>query len=84
MKLSAADLQRLATATSRYVKLPDAGWVELDTEAVTQAHETMAELGVDGLVPIAQKVDMVQAKSLDEGASESSATPPKPAPCASV
>ncbi|MCC7377621.1 MAG: DEAD/DEAH box helicase [Verrucomicrobiales bacterium] len=68
MKLSAADLQRLATATSRYVKLPDAGWVELDTEAVTQAHETMAELGVDGLVPIAQKVDMVQAKALDDNA----------------
>ena len=67
MKLSPAALQRLATATSRYVKLPDAGWVELDTEAVTQAHETMAELGVDGLVPIAQKVDMVQAKALDEG-----------------
>jgi superfamily II DNA or RNA helicase len=66
MRLSSADLQRLATATSRYVKLPDAGWVELDTEAVTQAHETMAELGVDGLVPIAQKVDMVQAKALDE------------------
>ena len=68
MKLTPADLQRLATATSRYVKLPDAGWVELDTEAVTQAHETMAELGVDGLVPIAQKVDMVQAKALDDGA----------------
>lgn len=67
MRLSSADLQRLATATSRYVKLPDAGWVELDTEAVTQAHETMAELGVDGLVPIAQKVDLVQAKALDEG-----------------
>ncbi len=67
MKLTTADLQRLATATSRYVKLPDAGWVELDTEAVTQAHETMAELGVDGLVPIAQKVDMVQAKALDDG-----------------
>jgi superfamily II DNA or RNA helicase len=66
MKLTPADLQRLATATNRYVKLPDAGWVELDTEAVTQAHETMAELGVDGLVPIAQKVDMVQAKALDE------------------
>ncbi|MBX3746059.1 MAG: DEAD/DEAH box helicase [Verrucomicrobiae bacterium] len=68
MRLSPADLQRLASATSRYVKLPDAGWVELDTEAVTQAHETMAELGVDGLVPIAQKVDMVQAKSLEDGA----------------
>src|SRR4029453_18164115 len=44
MRLSAADLERLAAATSRFVKLPDAGWVELDTEAVTQAHETMAEL----------------------------------------
>ncbi len=67
MKLTPADLQRLATATSRFVKLPDAGWVELDTEAV-QAHETMAELGVDGLVPVAQKVGMEQAKALDDTA----------------
>ncbi len=66
MRLSPADLERLAAATSRFVKLPDAGWVELDTEAVTQAHEAMAELGIDGLVPIAQKVDMVQAKALDD------------------
>ena len=29
MKLTAADLQRLQTATGRFVKLPDAGWVEL-------------------------------------------------------
>ena len=31
MKLSKADLERLAAATSRFVKLPNAGWVELDT-----------------------------------------------------
>ena len=34
MKLTAADLQRLPAATGRFVKLPDAGWVELDTAAV--------------------------------------------------
>ena len=48
---SAADLQRLASATGRFVKLPDSGWVELDTGAVQSAHEAMADLGVDGLVP---------------------------------
>ncbi|MBM3848379.1 MAG: ATP-dependent helicase, partial [Verrucomicrobia bacterium] len=42
MRLSPADLQRLQTATSRYVKLPDAGWVELDMKALSTAHETMA------------------------------------------
>ena len=30
LKLTPADLQRLRTATGRFVKLPDAGWVELD------------------------------------------------------
>ena len=49
MMLSEADLKRLQTATGRFVKLPDGGWVELDTQAVEQAQETMAELGVDGL-----------------------------------
>ena len=34
MKLTKADLQRLASATGRFVKLPDSGWVELDTAAV--------------------------------------------------
>jgi hypothetical protein len=66
MKLTAADLQRLQTATGRFVKLPDSGWVELDSNAVQSAHEAMAELGVDGLVPVAQRVGLEQAAHLDE------------------
>jgi superfamily II DNA or RNA helicase len=66
MKLTPADLQRLATATSRFVKLPDAGWMELDTDAVHSAHETFADLGLDGLVPVAQKIGLEQAAHLDE------------------
>ena len=66
LKLTAADLQRLAAATSRYVKLPDSGWVELDTAAVQSAHEAMADLGVDGLVPVAHRIGLEQAAHLDE------------------
>src|SRR5438445_11536060 len=66
LKLSAADLQRLQTATGRFVKLPDSGWVELDSGAVQSAHETMADLGVDGLAPVAQKIGLEQAAHLDE------------------
>ena len=66
MKLTAADLQRLQTATGRFVKLPDSGWVELDSTAVQSAHEAMAELGVDGLVPVAQRIGLEQAAHLDE------------------
>ena len=66
MKLTAADLQRLQTATGRFVKLPDSGWVELDSKAVQSAHEAMAELGVDGLVPVAQRVGLEQVAHLDE------------------
>jgi hypothetical protein len=66
LKLTAADLQRLAVATSRFVKLPDLGWVELDTHAVQSAHEAMADLGVDGLVPVAQRIGLEQAAHLDE------------------
>ena len=66
MKLTAADLQRLQTATGRFVKLPDSGWVELDANAVQSAHEAMAELGVDGLAPVAQRIGLEQAAHLDE------------------
>ena len=66
LKLTAADLQRLQAATGRFVKLPDSGWVELDTDAVQSAHEAMADLGVDGLVPVAQKIGLEQAAHLDE------------------
>lgn len=66
MRLTPADLERLATATGRFVKLPDAGWVELDTQAVAQAHETMADLGMEELSAIPQKVGLEQAAHLDE------------------
>ncbi len=66
MKLTPADLLRLAAATGRFVKLPDSGWVELDSAAVQSAHEAMADLGVDGLVPIAQRIGLEQAAHLDE------------------
>ncbi|HYE33032.1 MAG TPA: DEAD/DEAH box helicase, partial [Methylomirabilota bacterium] len=68
MRLSPADLERLASATGRYVKLPDSGWVELDTVAVHAAHEAFAELGLEGLAPIAQKVDLMHARHMDEQA----------------
>ena len=68
--MSSADLLRLQTATGRFVKLPDAGWVELDSAAVQSAHEAMADMGVDGLVPVAQKIGMDQVAHLDDGALE--------------
>ena len=55
MKLSKADLESLAAATSRFVKLPNSGWVELDTDAVQRAHESMADLGVEGLIAAPQR-----------------------------
>jgi SNF2 family DNA or RNA helicase len=66
MKLSKADLERLAAATSRFVKLPNSGWVELDTNAVQGAHEAMAEMGVEGLIAVPQKVGMEHVAHLDE------------------
>jgi thymidine kinase len=66
LKLTPADLQRLAVATSRFVRLPDSGWVELDTTAVQSAHEAMADLGVDGLIPVAQRIGLEQAAHLDD------------------
>ena len=66
MKLSEADLQRLQSATGRFVKLPDGGWVELDANAVQSAQETMAELGVDGLANDPQKVSLIHAAQLQE------------------
>ena len=70
LKLTTADLQRLQTATGRFIKLPDTGWVELDSNAVQSAHESMADLGVDGLVPVAQKIGLEQAAHLDEAGLE--------------
>ncbi|MGV3774448.1 MAG: DEAD/DEAH box helicase [Verrucomicrobiales bacterium] len=66
MKLSSADLQRLQTATGRFVKLPDGGWLELDVDAVRGAQELAADLGLDGLSAEAQRVDLIHAAHLDE------------------
>ncbi len=66
LKLSKADLERLAAATSRFVKLPNSGWVELDTKAVQGAHEAMADMGVDGLIAVPQKVGLEHVAHLDE------------------
>jgi superfamily II DNA or RNA helicase len=66
LKLSRADLERLAAATGRFVKLPNSGWVELDTAAVQGAHEAMADMGVDGLIAVPQKVGMQNVAHLDE------------------
>lgn len=66
MKLSKSDLERLASATSRFVKLPNSGWVELDTAAVQHAHEAMADLGVEGLIAVPQKVGLEHVAHLDE------------------
>ncbi len=66
MRLSAADVQRLAAATTRFVKLPDGGWVELDTDANRKAHETAASLGLEGLSGDAQKASLLHATHLDE------------------
>ncbi len=66
MKLSVADVQRLAAATTRFVKLPDGGWVEIDTDANRKAHETAATLGLDSLSADAQKASLIHATHLDE------------------
>ncbi len=66
LKLTPADLQRLATATGRFVNLPDAGWVELDAAAVQSAHETFADLGLDGLAAVPQRIGLEQAAHLGE------------------
>jgi superfamily II DNA or RNA helicase len=66
MKLTKADLERLASATGRFVKLPDSGWVELDVKSVQSAHEAMADLGVDGLSTVAREVDMLHASQAQE------------------
>ncbi|MGA3179074.1 MAG: DEAD/DEAH box helicase [Verrucomicrobiota bacterium] len=66
LKLTPADLLRLQTATGRFIKLPDAGWLELDTQSVQSAHEAMADLGVDGLIPVPQRLGLAQAAHLEE------------------
>ena len=64
--MTKADLERLAAATGRFVKLPNSGWVELDTAAVQGAHEAMADMGVDGLIAVPQKVGLENVAHLDE------------------
>ncbi|HZO85118.1 MAG TPA: DEAD/DEAH box helicase [Verrucomicrobiae bacterium] len=66
LKLTPADLERLKAATGRFVKLPDAGWLELDTQAVAEAHEVMADLGLDALSAEAQRINLEQGACLNE------------------
>jgi superfamily II DNA or RNA helicase len=66
IRLTAADLQRLQSATGKFVKLPDAGWLELETDAVQQTHEIFADLGVDGLTPVPVRLGLEQAAHLDD------------------
>jgi len=66
LKLTPADLQRLQSATGRFIKLPDAGWLELDAASVQAAHEAMADVGVDGLIAVPQRLSLAQAAHLDE------------------
>ncbi len=68
MKLTKKDLESLAQATSRFVKLPSKGWVELDVDATQRAQEAMADLGLDGLETGTQKIAMEQAAHLGEDA----------------
>ena len=65
LRLTQADLQRLQSATGRFVKLPDSGWVELDSAAVQSAHESMAELGLEGLAASEERIALEQAAHLD-------------------
>ncbi|MFM8359908.1 MAG: ATP-dependent helicase, partial [Verrucomicrobiota bacterium] len=66
MKLSPADLKRLAAASTRFVKLPDGGWVEIDVDANRKAQETAATLGLEGLSGDARKTSLLHATQLDE------------------
>ncbi|MFO1499978.1 MAG: DEAD/DEAH box helicase [Verrucomicrobiota bacterium] len=65
LKLTPADLQRLQSATSRFVKLPDSGWMELDCASVQSAHEAMADLGLDCLSPVPQRVPLLHAAQVE-------------------
>ncbi|MCI0350446.1 MAG: DEAD/DEAH box helicase, partial [Acidobacteriales bacterium] len=56
----------LKPSTSPFANRPDAGRIALDTRAVEQAHETMADLGLDTLNVIPQRVGLEQAAALDE------------------
>lgn len=66
LRLTAADLKRLETASGRFVKLPDSGWVELDAEALRQVREAFADFGMDQLPPQARRLSLVQAAQLSE------------------
>ena len=76
LKLTAADLDRLQSATGRFVKLPDSGWMELDGESLHAAHEAMADLGLDGLSPVPQRVAMLHAAQVENAILERFADQP--------
>ena len=66
IQLTKADLECLASANSRFIKLPDAGWVEIDIDSLHQAKETVADFGLDSLSPLPQQVNLLHAVNLDE------------------
>ncbi len=66
LKLTKNDLVQLQRSTGKFVKLPDSGWVQLDEKAVQDAHEAMADLGVDGLAADLQKIDMLHASQASD------------------
>lgn len=65
LSLSKADLEQLQKASGRFVKLPDCGWIQLDQAALQEAHETMADLGLEILHSEPQKVSMLHAAQMD-------------------
>ncbi len=63
-RLTPADLERLARATGRFVRLPDSGWVELDASAVAEAQAVLADLGLEELSPSAQPVALAPHREI--------------------
>ena len=61
LKLTPADLQRLQSATGRFVKLPDSGWMELDCTSVRNCARGHGDLGLDSLTPVPQRVPLLHA-----------------------
>src|SRR5437870_8195879 len=66
MKLTAADLKRLETASGRFVKLPDSGWVELDRDALMEAKASFADFGMEQLAAQPQRISLLHAAHLSD------------------
>jgi len=64
--LTRTDLERLAAATERFVRLPNAGWVELDLGALREAHELAADLGLERLPAGEEAISPEQLEALEK------------------